>query len=96
MLARLEENAKTQWEDRKIEQEEIIARMDANIEAALATKEEMWAYRGQRKAEMEEIAAKMEERMTATQAKQKGSLRSLLRQLKYIDGTKNSRGVPRH
>jgi hypothetical protein len=53
----------------------MIARMDANTKATLATKEEMRADREQRK-------AKMAERMTAIQAKTGANIRSLLRQLK--------------
>jgi hypothetical protein len=71
------QKCKTQCEDRKIDKEEMIVKMDANTEATLATKEETRADRGQRKAEMEEILEKMEERMTSTQAKTGGNLKEL-------------------
>jgi hypothetical protein len=82
MLAILEENAKPN-ERTKIDKEEMNANMDANRKDTLATKQEMRGDREQWKPEMEEILEKMEERMAAIQAKEKRSLRGLLRIGKY-------------
>jgi hypothetical protein len=74
MLARLDKNAKTQREDRKIDREEMIARMDANTKAMKTMQENI---QENLKKTMEEILSKMEERMTVTQAKMDTKLKEL-------------------
>jgi hypothetical protein len=56
-------------EESKAWQKDMKAKMYANTEATLATKEDMEADRKQRKAEMEEMLSKMEERIAAIRAK---------------------------
>jgi hypothetical protein len=81
VLLAMQEDSKTQRDERKIDKEEMMARMDANTKAMLATQVKMNKTKEDMKTMQqyiqENLKKTMEEMLTATQAKTDVKLKEL-------------------